>query len=61
VLVIDALGLHRDLFLASWALAAFVLGTFGSAWIVFRIFEMPAQNALRAAWLGRREPVSATA
>lgn len=58
VLVIDALGLSRDLFLAPWALVAFILGTFGSAWIVFRLLEMPAQDALRAAWL-RRERVAA--
>jgi peptidoglycan/LPS O-acetylase OafA/YrhL len=58
VLVVDALGLSRDLFLAPGALAAFILGTFGSAWIVFRIFEMPAQDALRAAWLRRRERVA---
>jgi hypothetical protein len=31
VLVIDALGLNRDLFLAPSALVAFILGTFGSA------------------------------
>jgi hypothetical protein len=35
VLVIDALGLNRDLFLAPSALVAFILGTFGSAWIIF--------------------------
>jgi peptidoglycan/LPS O-acetylase OafA/YrhL len=58
VLLVDALGLSRDLFLAPGALAAFILGTFGSAWIVFRIFEMPAQDALRAAWLRRRERVA---
>jgi peptidoglycan/LPS O-acetylase OafA/YrhL len=58
VLVVDALGFSRDLFLAPGALAAFILGTFGSAWIVFRIFEMPAQDALRAAWLRRRERVA---
>ena len=58
VLVVDALGLSRDLFLAPGALVAFILGTFGSAWIVFRIFEMPAQDALRAAWLRRRERVA---
>jgi peptidoglycan/LPS O-acetylase OafA/YrhL len=61
VLIIDALGLNRDLFLAPWALAAFILGTFGSAWIVFRTFEMPAQDALRAASLRRRERMAATA
>jgi peptidoglycan/LPS O-acetylase OafA/YrhL len=55
VLVVDALGLSRDLFLAPGALAAFIVGTFGSAWIVFRAFEMPAQAALRTAWLQRRE------
>jgi peptidoglycan/LPS O-acetylase OafA/YrhL len=58
VLVVDAPGFSRDLFLAPGALAAFILGTFGSAWIVFRIFEMPAQDALRAAWLRRRERVA---
>ena len=60
VLAIDALGFSRDLFLSPFALAAFIIGTFGLASVVFRVFEMPAQNALRAAWLRRREGVVAT-
>ena len=60
VLVIDALGFSRDLFLAPWPLAA-------SSWEVsdwpqssFRVFEMPAQDALRAAWLRRERVMSTT-
>ena len=60
VLAIDAMGFSRELFLAPWALIAFFLATFGLAWIVFRVFEMPAQDALRTAWLGRRKRVAAT-
>jgi peptidoglycan/LPS O-acetylase OafA/YrhL len=55
VLVIDALGFRRELFLSPWALVAFILGLFGLASFVFRVFEIPTQDALRAAWLGRRE------
>jgi len=61
VLAIDALGFSRNLFLAPAALIAFILGTFGLAWIVFQAFEMPAQDALRAAWLKRRERAVTTA
>jgi len=61
VLAIDALGLSRNLFLEPAALAAFILGTFGLAWIVFQAFEMPAQDALRAAWLRRQERAVTTA
>jgi peptidoglycan/LPS O-acetylase OafA/YrhL len=61
VLAIDALGLSRNLFLAPAALAAFILGTFGLAWIVFRAFEMPAQDALRAVWLRRQKRAVTTA
>jgi peptidoglycan/LPS O-acetylase OafA/YrhL len=42
-------------------LAAFIPGTFGLAWIVFQVFEMPAQDALRAAWLRRQKRAVTTA
>ena len=61
VLTIDALGLSRNLFLHPAALVAFIAGTFGLAWIVFQAYEMPAQGALRAAWLRRRERASTAA
>jgi peptidoglycan/LPS O-acetylase OafA/YrhL len=61
VLAIDALGLSRNLFLEPAALVAFIVGTFGVAWIVFQAYEMPAQDALRAAWLRRRERAVTTA
>ena len=51
VLLLDALGFSRAIFLAPFAFVLFFAGTFGLAWIVFRVFEMPAQDALRAAWL----------
>jgi peptidoglycan/LPS O-acetylase OafA/YrhL len=60
VLAIDAMGFTRKVFLAPWALVAFFLATFGLAWVVFRVFEMPAQDALRTAWLGRRKRVATT-
>jgi peptidoglycan/LPS O-acetylase OafA/YrhL len=61
VLTIDALGLSRNLFLHPAALVAFIAGTFGLAWIVFQAYEMPAQGALRAAWLRRRKRAVTTA
>jgi peptidoglycan/LPS O-acetylase OafA/YrhL len=61
VLVIDALGVSRNLFLEPVALVAFILGTFGLSWLVFKGFEMPAQAALRAAWLRSGERAVTTA
>ena len=61
VLVIDALGFSRNMFLEPVALIAFILGTFGLSWIVFQAFEMPAQDALRAAWLRRHDRAVTTA
>ena len=51
VLLLDASGFSRAIFLAPFAFVLFFASTFGLAWIVFRVFEMPAQDALRAAWL----------
>jgi len=54
VSLIDALGLQRTLFLSPVALLSFMLGTLALSWLVYRRFEMPAQNAIRAGWLSRR-------
>ncbi len=53
VLIIDKAGINRDVFLSPLALLAFVAVTFCSAWIVYRFFEAPAQNALRSLWMRR--------
>jgi peptidoglycan/LPS O-acetylase OafA/YrhL len=53
VLIIDKAGINRNVFLSPLALLAFVAVTFCSAWIVYRFFEAPAQNALRGLWMRR--------
>jgi hypothetical protein len=55
VLVLDRLGVSRDVFFSPLALIVFMVVTFGLSWVVFHGFEMPAQNQIRALSL-RREP-----
>jgi peptidoglycan/LPS O-acetylase OafA/YrhL len=55
ILIIDKAGINRNVFLSPLALSAFLAVTFCSAWIVYRFFEAPAQNALRSLWM-RRDP-----
>ncbi len=47
VLVLDWLGFPRSVFLSPIALAAFIVAVFGLSWIVFRAYEMPAQDRIR--------------
>jgi peptidoglycan/LPS O-acetylase OafA/YrhL len=54
VLIIDALGVDRHIFLSPFTLSLFLFMTFGAAWITHHHFEMPMQNAIRAVWLSRR-------
>jgi peptidoglycan/LPS O-acetylase OafA/YrhL len=53
VLVLDRLGVSRDVFFSPLALIVFMVVTFGLSWVVFHGFEMPAQNRIRALALRR--------
>jgi peptidoglycan/LPS O-acetylase OafA/YrhL len=59
VLVLDWIGVSRNIFFSPFALIAFILATFGLSWVVFHGFEMPAQNRIRALALPRetRAPI----
>jgi peptidoglycan/LPS O-acetylase OafA/YrhL len=59
VLVLDRLGVSRDVFFSPLALIVFIAVTFGLSWVVFHGFEMPAQRRIRALALPReaRAPV----
>jgi peptidoglycan/LPS O-acetylase OafA/YrhL len=49
VLILDAVSINsRDVFISPFVLIVFLSTTFGSAWVVYRIFEMPMQNAIRS-------------
>jgi peptidoglycan/LPS O-acetylase OafA/YrhL len=50
VLLADALGLHRELFLSPIILVLFLVTTFCTALTVYRFFELPAQKLIRAFW-----------
>jgi peptidoglycan/LPS O-acetylase OafA/YrhL len=60
VLVLDWIGVSRNVFFSPFALIAFILATFGLSWVVFHGFEMPAQKRIRALALPResRAPIS---
>jgi peptidoglycan/LPS O-acetylase OafA/YrhL len=49
VSVVDALGLSRNIFYSPFALLAYLAVVIGTALLVHRYFEMPAQNAIRKA------------
>jgi peptidoglycan/LPS O-acetylase OafA/YrhL len=53
VIVLDALGLSRALFLSPIALLLYLGATFGLAALVYRAFEWPVQNRLRRHLLRR--------
>jgi peptidoglycan/LPS O-acetylase OafA/YrhL len=59
VLVLDWIGVSRNIFFSPFALIAFILATFGLSWVVFHGFEMPAQKRIRALALPRetRAPI----
>jgi peptidoglycan/LPS O-acetylase OafA/YrhL len=57
VLVLDRLGVSRDVFFSPLALIVFMVVTFGLSWVVFHGFEMPAQNRIRALALRRETRV----
>jgi peptidoglycan/LPS O-acetylase OafA/YrhL len=53
VLVLDWIGVSRNVFFSPFALMAFIAVTFGVSWVVFHGFEMPAQKRIRALALPR--------
>ena len=59
VLVLDWIGVSRNIFFSPFALIAFIVVTFAVSWAVFQGFEMPAQNRIRALALPRetRAPI----
>jgi peptidoglycan/LPS O-acetylase OafA/YrhL len=57
VLILDRLGVSRDVFFSPLARIVFMGITFGLSWVVFHGFEMPVQKRIRALAL-RREPGS---
>ena len=59
VLVLDWIGVSRNVFFSPFALIGFIAVTFGLSWIVFHGFEMPAQKRIRALALPRETKASA--
>jgi peptidoglycan/LPS O-acetylase OafA/YrhL len=59
VLVMDACGVARTVFLSPVVFVVFVLGTFLLSAIVYRYFERPAQNMIRSLWIAGVRGVSA--
>ncbi len=53
VLVLDWIGVSRNVFFSPFALIAFLVVTFALSWVVFHGFEMPAQKRIRALALPR--------
>jgi peptidoglycan/LPS O-acetylase OafA/YrhL len=58
VLVLDWIGVSRNVFFSPFALIAFLVVTFGLSWVVFHGFEMPAQKRIRALALPRETRAS---
>jgi peptidoglycan/LPS O-acetylase OafA/YrhL len=58
VLVLDWIGVSRNVFFSPFALIAFLVVTFGLSWVVFHGFEMPAQKRIRALALPRERRAS---
>jgi peptidoglycan/LPS O-acetylase OafA/YrhL len=50
VMVIDALHEPRTLFLSPVAFLTFFAVTFGLAWTVYHLYEMPMQEMIRTRW-----------
>jgi peptidoglycan/LPS O-acetylase OafA/YrhL len=58
VLVLDWIGVSRNVFFSPFALIAFLVVTFGLSWVVFHGFEMPAQKRIRGLALPRETRAS---